>query len=286
MRERPEVRVYVDSNIVRHTGAYGFRWLPEEVTLQWGPHTIVQTVCRRYEIVDRMVEQADERLRKETVAARLLSQFDRLPNVTFMQHWETDWEWRRRDSSWPGIGSPFRGVNMVEADSPVERFRVVAGRGAPEPERIFDGIDHSRFVFLQQLAGVQPGMSAKKRASQLMDAWHLWCAEHNACDYFLTMDAKLIRLVGAPRRCSSQEPYGVQLLKPSVLLRRMVDYSGYWSLLSLMLRGLVAMGRDRKVAGEYDLLRDGVPMSLARKGSARSTDRACNARDPDVCTPD
>ena len=38
---------------------------------------------------------------------------------------------------------------------------------------------------------------AKRERNQLMDAWNLWTAEHNGCDYLLTTDYRLIRSINS-----------------------------------------------------------------------------------------
>jgi hypothetical protein len=44
---------------------------------------------------------------------------------------------------------------------------------------------------------VEAKAETKNERNQLMDAWHLWSADYDHCDYFLTMDYKLIRSVAS-----------------------------------------------------------------------------------------
>jgi hypothetical protein len=54
----------------------------------------------------------------------------------------------------------------------------------------------------------------KWNRNQLLDAFHLWCAEYNKSDYFLTLDFKLIRILGQNRK--TRLP--VRAVRPSELL--------------------------------------------------------------------
>jgi predicted nucleic acid-binding protein len=49
--------------------------------------------------------------------------------------------------------------------------------------------------------------------NQLLDAFHLWSAEAAGCDYFLTLDFKLIKMMN---QAPSSTP--VRIVRPSELL--------------------------------------------------------------------
>ena len=82
-------------------------------------------------------------------------------------------------------------------EAPITYSRVVFG--GPSDFRVlqFDflaKLKSQRFVELQRVTGAYQGDRGLNR-HQLLDAFHLWCAEHNRCDYFLTLDFKLIRML-------------------------------------------------------------------------------------------
>jgi predicted nucleic acid-binding protein len=57
--------------------------------------------------------------------------------------------------------------------------------------------------------------SGKLNRNQLLDAFHIWCAEFNKCDYFLTLDFKLLNVVRKQKRHSL-----VEIIKPSELVTK------------------------------------------------------------------
>jgi hypothetical protein len=74
------------------------------------------------------------------------------------------------------------------------------------------GIDHPRFSQLQKACGAAQGKTVN--SNQLLDAFHVWCAESAGATHFLTTDFKLVRLV----RGHKSHPPEVKLVLPSELL--------------------------------------------------------------------
>jgi hypothetical protein len=74
------------------------------------------------------------------------------------------------------------------------------------------GLRQKRFLHLQKACGARQGNRVVP--NQLIDAFHIWCAESAAASHFLTNDFKLIRAV----RNYKSSPPKVKLVKPSELL--------------------------------------------------------------------
>jgi hypothetical protein len=108
----------------------------------------------------------------------------------------------------------FYGAPIERAASPIQYSRVMID-GYKDPREMqyqfISGIKHERLSELQRITGAYQG-ARKPNRNQLLDAFHLWCAEHNGCDFFLTLDFKLINVV---LRSHQQT---VRLAKPSELL--------------------------------------------------------------------
>ena len=88
----------------------------------------------------------------------------------------------------------------------------------PELEqfRFLGSLRHPRFLALQKMTGAYQG-PGKLNRNQLLDAFHLWCAEHNHCSFFLTLDFKLLKVL----RKGKNQPR-VKAVKPSELLAEVV----------------------------------------------------------------
>lgn len=87
-----------------------------------------------------------------------------------------------------------------------------AGNWEDDQYDFLRSLDHERFVKLQKIAGAYQGRRPVNR-NRLLDAFHLWCAEHNGADYFLSLDLKLARLIER----SKSKPT-VPVVRPSQLL--------------------------------------------------------------------
>ena len=101
-------------------------------------------------------------------------------------------------------------------DAPVKYSRILYG-GRPDDSRqaqfnFLCSLKNKRFFELQRITGAYQG-KGKVNRNQLLDAFHLWCAEHNGCDFFLSLDFTLAKVIekskGKPK---------VPVVRPSQLL--------------------------------------------------------------------
>ena len=86
----------------------------------------------------------------------------------------------------------------ITVEPPIRYGRVLFGGTEDFREaqfRFIESLGDSRFLELRRACGAQQGKKVNR--NQLLDAFHLWCAEHNACEYFLSLDFKLARVVDA-----------------------------------------------------------------------------------------
>ena len=75
-----------------------------------------------------------------------------------------------------------------------------------------NSIDHPRFLELKRACGALQGDRVNE--NQLVDAFHIWCAEAANASHFLTTDFKLARIV----RGHKAAPPRVKVVAPSELL--------------------------------------------------------------------
>jgi hypothetical protein len=74
-------------------------------------------------------------------------------------------------------------------------------------------INDKRFIELQRACGAFQGHIKPPNHNQLLDAFHIWCAEFAGCSYFLTLDFKLMRVLS-----KSKAKTQLRLVRPSELL--------------------------------------------------------------------
>ena len=252
-----EVYVYVDANIVQHSDVDRIHWLPEEQSLNWAGKTIESTSYPRFEVSDKRTIFKNRELLKESLGLQLLARFDSLPAIHFLQQFETQLEVSYK----PRVSAPLFGAQVLSAGNPIPYARTVFGHGALSQLEFLEGIEHPRFRYFQKLVGVQDGMKEDRRRAQILDAWHVWCAEYNQCAFFLTMDFKLVRMLSQAvnAKASSQPPTPVRAVKPSQLLKELMNSVGWAQCVPVLLGGIWDIWRSAAKRRIYDVARDGWP---------------------------
>lgn len=263
-----EIRIYVDANVIQHSDVDRAYWLPEDRRLDWGEMTIESRTYPRYEVVDKRWSMGDFELRRELVVLELLAQFDSVAGIRFLQQFETELEANYR----LGASPPLFGAAIIPAADPIPYARSVLGFGARPQLEFVQSINHPRFRYFQKLAGVQPGMSEGRRRAQMLDAWHLWCAERNECGFFLTMDFKLVRMLsgtGGPKS-DDQPQTPVRAVTPSQMMVQVALVLPWWRTAGILLRGLRNIRRRAGKRRIYDIARDGWPPLGKDQGKAKT----------------
>jgi hypothetical protein len=218
----PRARVYIDANVFKFSATCLLRLLPREVLLDWGgakhPSAVHGPVTLNPN--DRITNNLE--LRRE---AELLPQVAALATgglADFLINIET------RMEGWglPNLDSEtgrFYGAPLTSVAAPVQYGRIMFGANVDYKEEQFTflcSIRHERFDKLQRITGAYQGETRSNR-NQLLDAFHLWCAEHNKCDFFLSLDFKLARMI-----VNSKVKPEVPVVRPSELLAALQD--GNW----------------------------------------------------------
>jgi len=191
--------------------------MPREVTINWGGTKISRTVYDPV-VVDPNQGIFDPDTKSEAELLPQVADLGKAGLVMFLIGIETQVEM----SGLPNLDSTtgdFYGVLREVVPAPIQYGRILYGGN----EDWFDGqykfiwsIKDDRFLQLQRITGAHPlkGQSKPVHRNQVLDAFHLWCAEHNAADFFLSLDFKLARVIEK----SKIKPM-VRVVRPSELLK-------------------------------------------------------------------
>lgn len=211
-------KVYIDTNVFKFSATQLPRLRPRQQTINWGGKVQEVTV---HDFVTLNPNEAidNPELKMEADLLPALAQLGKQGYVRYVVNVETlfeSWGIPSMDSSTGKFfGAPFEMV-----DSPIEHERILLGCGVDDPKddqfEFMRSIRNDRFHELQKMVGAYQGKNKPNR-NQLLDAFHLWCAEHNKCDFFLTLDFKLIRVL----RNNRKRVLGVEVVKPSELLGKL-----------------------------------------------------------------
>lgn len=208
-------KILLDTNIFKFAAKGPLCFIPaNRKTRNWYGRV---TGFQFYDIgyVNRNEKIGNPDLKREVDLLPQIAEIAKEGEFELLAHPETTYE------SWglPAMGSPtgpFYGAPITKAESPIKYGRTIFAPGisADELTKTFlTGIRDARFQTLAKLTGGYQG-SKQPNLNQLLDAFYIWCAEHSKCQYLLTLDFKLIRVV----RNSKRQNLTVRLVKPSELL--------------------------------------------------------------------
>ena len=137
----------------------------------------------------------------DTLMLPILAAFARKQSISLLTHLEVEFE------SWGlprmrSLKGRFYGTPIEFTSGPFEYSRVVLNaRDATDYQYDFlRKVDHKRFLELQRGCGAFQGDDKPPHRNQLLDAWHLLCAESAKANYFLTLDRKLLRVLSTTAR--------------------------------------------------------------------------------------
>jgi hypothetical protein len=206
-------KVFLDTNVLKFAATELPRLRPRIQSVDWGGKTIEVTLHDFVEVNPNEFIQNPE-LKAEAELLPRLAELGKLGKLDYVINSETieeSWGLRNMDSK----NGRFYGAPIEVVKAPFEYARIMAGGGVKPKERQFRflaSVRHERFVELQKMTGAYQG-EQKPNRNQLLDAFHIWCAEHNSCEFFLTLDFKLIKVLNL----STTKPT-VRVVRPSELL--------------------------------------------------------------------
>ncbi len=208
-------KVYIDTTVLKFSATQLPRLCPRKQKINWGGQVFDVTVHESVRVnPNDTIDNPD--LKSETELLPSLADAGKTGSVKYVVQAETlfeSWGIPKMDSE----TGKFYGAPYELVDAPIKYGRVLNASGFDAREmqfRFLSSIKNQRFLELQKIVGAYQG-PGKFCRNQLLDAFHLWCAEHNECDYFLTLDFKLIRL--ARKQKSRVLSY---VVKPSELVNR------------------------------------------------------------------
>jgi len=206
---------FIDTNILKFAASELFRLRPRLETLQWVP-TSVDLVVHDEVIVNPNDRIANPTLKSEAALLPRVAAHGKSGVLDFVQTVEALYE------TWgiPNMDSesgPFYGATVrLLKDIPFKYGRVMGGLGVDgeaEQLRFINSIRDSRFEAIQRASGAFQGANNPRNSNQLVDAFHIWCAELAGCTYFLSLDFKLKKSLA-----QSKIELRLQVVRPSELL--------------------------------------------------------------------
>jgi len=205
---------YVDANVYKFAATALPRLFPRKQIIDWGNTT---SEHHYYELRylnpnDRIQDSA---LRSEVDLIETVADHVKLGRLRAVINLETTvetWGLPKMDSE----SGRLYGATVDNVPAPIRSNRILcsAGRGFDElQQRFLRRLKNPRLLELQKLTGGYQGED-RYNSNQLLDAFGIWCAEHNGCEFFLTLDRTLINHL---RRRKQRQLY-TRVVWPSELL--------------------------------------------------------------------
>lgn len=216
-------RVFLDVSVMQHS-IRSRTVLRKRPRPGLGGHDLFEIIQE-----DPTSRKREEPLRTEIDSLSRVAELARRGEIELLFHSETIVE-LLGNLKFPGPGSSeLAAAGVTKVKGPVEYSRFIT----PFPPSPLSGktwrtmqidflksLDHPRFLQLQRACGAYQGDHVNE--SQLVDAFHVWCAEEAGATHFLTNDFDLIDLVKKHKRW----PPRVRVLAPSELLSEVAKAGG------------------------------------------------------------
>lgn len=207
-------KILIDTNVLKFAATQKLRIVPvNKKTRNWyGKVTGFQV--SRITTVNPNEKIRQKELRKEADLLAQIAELAKDGKIELLLHLESTFESMGLPEMNSQSGKLYR-APMTNADSPVPFGRTISSPHSTPSENAKDflqNINDPRFKTIQKITGAYQG-GTNYNLNQLRDAFYIWCAEHNKCDYLLTLDFKLTKMVS---KCKHRT--NVQVLKPSELL--------------------------------------------------------------------
>lgn len=219
--EAASPKVLLDTNALKFCANLKQRIVPVNRKIKNWRGKVVGIIPSEIQIVDFNERIGSDELKKEAQLLRHVADAARGDKLRLLIEQESQIESMGLPKM-DRVTGTFYGAPVEQAKLPFPYGRAVFAARVDADDLALDffkGINDARFKTLQKITGAYQGRDKKNGAekynlNQLRDAFYLWCAECNECDYLLTLDFKLVKMV---RECKPHRT-PVRVVRPSELL--------------------------------------------------------------------
>ena len=208
--------VYLDTCVFKFSQTQLPRPMPREQLVNWGGKTH-KVIVHDFGHINPNEKITNSVLKHETDLLPTVAELGKQGKLRFGTCFFTSMEVLGMFNIDSRTGA-FYGASYENLQAPVEYCGVVDKDFKKHQLRFLSNITDKRFLDLQKVTGAYQGEAKPTNLNQLLDAFHIWCAEYNECNYFLTLDFKLIKMARRTHRTIH-----VKLMKPSELLQEVPD---------------------------------------------------------------
>jgi hypothetical protein len=228
-------KIFLETNALKFASERVLRWYSKPGMVRWGDSHLAVRLVRCYEEYPNEQRGLRDhwRLRLDALMLRHIAWLALEHRVELLSTREVETELhtlpKTDDPRGLFYGAPITWVRAPAWQQSAEWLLDPTGRRRRTPfQRLLEflpEIQRQRFLELQKAAGAYQGERRPLHPNQLLDAFHIWCAESAGADYFLTLDSKLLRHLAGHRRY----PPRVACVRPMGLLRALEKAKTYFT---------------------------------------------------------
>ena len=209
--------IFLDTSVLKHSADRLIRGRIRRVTRTWGSKPVTMDVTQFVEVYPNA--RVHWPLADELRYLPLIADLAKTGRLRLVSHQEVEFElWGVPKTDDPR--GRFYGASIERGPDPFPYGRLIVGWSAvvkSDPQFDFvKGITHPRFQQLKQAVGANAQSGSYK--NQLLDAFHILCAETAVAKFFLTTDHKLIRHVSRHKRYQPT----CRVVSPAQLVRALI----------------------------------------------------------------
>lgn len=227
------LRVFLDANIFKFSAVKKHVYAKHKKVITWGDFRKEIEYHVPYTLND-LSKIKTETQRRDAICLGMLAFLGKEKRVEYFLHRFVDDE----VAGLPNMVSPSGRffdcpIKWVVDPHPL-MSGLVYGAGRTHKEHTLEfltAIKEGRFKALAKLTGAYQGENRPLNLNQVLDAYHLWCAEAAQIEYFLTMDYKLAKVVERGR-----QNLAVKIVTPQAALRLAMIQLGPFRSVPLLIR--------------------------------------------------
>lgn len=210
--------VFLDTSVLKHSADRLIRGRVHKKTVKWGDMAVTMDVTQSVEVYPNA--RVSPTLAEEVRFLPLIADLAKTGRIRLTTHFEVDWEF----GGLPNTDDPrgrLYGAPVERGPDPFPYSRIVAGwqessAGRDLQFEFVRGIRFPRFLELKRAVGANE--TSRHYKNQLLDAFHILCAEAATADFFLTTDMKLVRHVSGHK----SHPPSCNVLTPARLVKALI----------------------------------------------------------------
>ncbi|MDW3182312.1 hypothetical protein [Roseobacter sp.] len=239
------MKVFVDANIYKLSVVARRVYRPEVQRAKWGDFE--DDMVSYYSSYDYPISGVNnDKMREDAAALLFVCEAAKQSIVKFIASSELQLEVLGLPKLDSTTGKLF-GAKAEWCPAPVEYSRVMInwrqGRKLMQ-HKFLKSIDDGRFHELQKATGAFQGANKELNRNQLLDAFHIWCAEFNYCDFFLSVDYKLARSL------QNSSVKTLRVVTPKEMLKEIYKSVGFWRSIGFTVKSLAALNRLERNTSE------------------------------------